>query len=118
LKLTELSPTVVEAFFKDEIGVGHVLLLARLQPARRKRPSTNASGKNGWAQKVELRKVCAHAECPVHHPKEEAKADDAKWKAEQEAGKQEAIARATGLRVLKSIGDAVPVRLMNSNCCL
>ena len=33
LKLTELSPAVVEAFYKDEIGVGHALLLAKLQPA-------------------------------------------------------------------------------------
>ena len=34
LKLTELTPTVVEAFYKDEIGVGHALLLAKLQPAQ------------------------------------------------------------------------------------
>ena len=33
LKLTELAPAVVEAFCKDEIGVGHALLLAKLQPA-------------------------------------------------------------------------------------
>ncbi len=33
LRLTELSPAVVEAFYKDEIGVGHALLLAKLQPA-------------------------------------------------------------------------------------
>jgi ParB family chromosome partitioning protein len=64
-------------------------------------------------EKGELRKVCAHADCPVHHPKKEAKANDAKWKAEQEKErKEEAIARATGLRVLQTIGNAVPVRLM------
>ena len=34
LKLTELVPAVVEAFYKDEIGVGHALLLAKLQPAQ------------------------------------------------------------------------------------
>jgi ParB family transcriptional regulator, chromosome partitioning protein len=34
LKLTELAPAVVEAFSKDEIGVGHALLLAKLQPAQ------------------------------------------------------------------------------------
>jgi ParB family transcriptional regulator, chromosome partitioning protein len=34
LKLTELAPLVVEAFSKDEIGVGHALLLAKLQPAQ------------------------------------------------------------------------------------
>ncbi len=33
LKLTELAPAVVEAFYKEEIGVGHALLLAKLQPA-------------------------------------------------------------------------------------
>jgi ParB family chromosome partitioning protein len=32
LKLTELVPAVVEAFYKEEIGVGHALLLAKLQP--------------------------------------------------------------------------------------
>jgi ParB family chromosome partitioning protein len=32
LRLVELAPTVVEAFSKDEIGVGHALLLAKLQP--------------------------------------------------------------------------------------
>ena len=34
LKLTELIPAVVEAFYKDQIGVGHALLLAKLQPAQ------------------------------------------------------------------------------------
>jgi ParB family chromosome partitioning protein len=32
LKLIELAPAVVEAFAKDEIGIGHALLLAKLQP--------------------------------------------------------------------------------------
>ncbi len=31
IKLTELAPAVVEAFYKDEIGIGHALLLAKLQ---------------------------------------------------------------------------------------
>jgi ParB family chromosome partitioning protein len=34
LKLTELVPVAVDAFLKDEIGVGHALLLAKLQPAQ------------------------------------------------------------------------------------
>ncbi len=34
LKLTELVLAVVDAFYKDEIGVGHALLLAKLQPAQ------------------------------------------------------------------------------------
>ena len=33
IKLTELARAAVEAFYKDEIGVGHALLLAKLQPA-------------------------------------------------------------------------------------
>ncbi len=32
LRLTELVPAAVKAFTKDEIGVGHALLLAKLQP--------------------------------------------------------------------------------------
>jgi ParB family chromosome partitioning protein len=31
LKLTELAPVVVETFYREEIGVGHALLLAKLQ---------------------------------------------------------------------------------------
>ena len=31
LRLTELAPAAVEAFIKDEIGLGHALLLAKLQ---------------------------------------------------------------------------------------
>ena len=34
LKLAELVPAVVDAFYKDEIGVGHALLLAKLQPTQ------------------------------------------------------------------------------------
>ena len=33
-RLTELIPLVVEAFYAEEIGVGHALLLAKLQPAQ------------------------------------------------------------------------------------
>ena len=34
LKLSELAPVVVEAFYKDEIGVGHALLVAKLPSAQ------------------------------------------------------------------------------------
>ena len=44
LKLTELSPAVVEAFYKDEIGVGHALLLAKLQPAEQEQQATRLAG--------------------------------------------------------------------------
>jgi ParB family chromosome partitioning protein len=58
-------------------------------------------------------KVCANPSCPVHHPKQTVSRDDEKWKAEQEKQrKEQAIANATGLRVLAAIGVAVPVRLM------
>jgi ParB family chromosome partitioning protein len=61
-----------------------------------------------------IQKVCVNPDCPVHHPKKAASAgtSDAQWKAEQEKRrKEEAIANATGLRVLAAIGAAVPVRL-------
>jgi hypothetical protein len=49
----------------------------------------------------------------VHHPKQQTNRDDVKWKAEQEKQRRDqAIANTTGIRVLKAIGDAVPVRLM------
>jgi hypothetical protein len=60
-----------------------------------------------------VHKVCANPTCPVHHPKQETSRDDVKWKAEQEKQrKEQAIANTTGIRVLKAIGDTVPVRLM------
>ena len=65
--------------------------------------------------KGQLRKVCTESSCPVHHPKPRPQkvADDAKWKAEQEKQRREqAIANATGLRVLAAVSAAVPVRLM------
>lgn len=60
-----------------------------------------------------VHKVCANPSCPVHHPKQATVRDDEKWKAEQEKQrKEQAIANATGLRVLTAIGSAVPVRLL------
>jgi ParB family transcriptional regulator, chromosome partitioning protein len=66
-------------------------------------------------ERGEIRKVCANPECPVHHPKKQNQRPhaDAGFKAEQEKHRrEEAIAQTTGMRVLKAIGDAVPVRLM------
>jgi ParB family transcriptional regulator, chromosome partitioning protein len=66
-------------------------------------------------EKGELRKVCANPECPVHHPKRQQHRTqpDAAFKAQQEKQRrEEALAQATGLRVLKATGEAVPVRLM------
>ncbi len=67
------------------------------------------------SEKGEIRKVCANPECPVHHPKKQRRQvlEDGTLKAEEEKRRrEEAIAQATGLRVLKAIGEAVPVRLM------
>lgn len=66
-------------------------------------------------EKGETKRVCANPECPVHHPKRQQQhtRTDAAFKAEQEKRRrEEALAQATGLHVLKAIGEAVPVRLM------
>jgi ParB family chromosome partitioning protein len=66
-------------------------------------------------EKGATKKVCANPECPVHHPKRQNQRNhaDGAFKAEQERRRrEEAIAQTTGMRVLKAIGDAVPVRLM------
>ncbi len=66
-------------------------------------------------EKGETKKVCANPECPIHHPKRQNQRNhaDAALKAEQEKRRrEEAIAQTTGMRVLKAIGEAVPVRLM------
>jgi len=60
-----------------------------------------------------IHKVCANPECPIHHASKQRPATDAAFKAEEEKRRrEEAIAQATGLRVLKATSDAVPVRLM------
>lgn len=62
-----------------------------------------------------IHKVCSNPACPVHHPKKTngTSANDAQFKAEQEKRRrEEAIANATGLRVLSAISTTVPVRLM------
>jgi ParB family chromosome partitioning protein len=63
--------------------------------------------------KGELRKVCAQADCPIHHPKKQPTKADSSFKAEQDKSRREqALANATGMRVLQTIVAAVPVRLM------
>jgi len=60
-----------------------------------------------------IHKVCADPNCPVHHPKKQPSKADATFKTEQEKRRrEEAIANATGLRILSSIVAAVPIRLM------
>jgi ParB family chromosome partitioning protein len=48
LKLTELTPAVVEAFYREEIGVGHALLLAKLQPEQQEQ-ALAACFKEDWS---------------------------------------------------------------------
>jgi ParB family chromosome partitioning protein len=63
--------------------------------------------------KGQLRKVCAEADCPIHHPKKQTNKADSSFKAEQDKRRrEEALANATGMRVLQTIVAAVPVRLM------
>ncbi len=65
------------------------------------------------SEKGELRKVCADPNCAIHHPKRQPSKADASFKVEREKQRHtEALAQTTGLRVLKAIGEAVPVRLM------
>jgi ParB family chromosome partitioning protein len=65
------------------------------------------------SEKGELRRICSNPDCPIHHAHKQRTTADAVIKAEQEKRRrEEAMAQTTGLRVLKAIGDAVPVRLM------
>jgi len=66
------------------------------------------------SDKGELRRICSNADCSIHHPKKaKAPANDGAFKAAQEKQRrEEAIAQATGFRVLNAIVEAVPVRLM------
>ncbi|HET9790027.1 MAG TPA: ParB/RepB/Spo0J family partition protein, partial [Candidatus Angelobacter sp.] len=47
IKLTELAPAAIEAFAKDEIGVGHALLLAKLQSAEQEQ-ALSACFREDW----------------------------------------------------------------------
>ena len=47
-RLTELAPLAVEAFYAEEIGVGHALLLAKLQPAQQEQALANCF-REEWA---------------------------------------------------------------------
>ena len=63
--------------------------------------------------KGEVRRVCAEADCPIHHPKKQSNKADDSFRAEQEKSrKEQALANATGMRVLQTIVTSVPVRLM------
>jgi ParB family chromosome partitioning protein len=48
LKLIDLVPAAVEAFYRDEIGVGHALLLAKL-PANQQEQALSACFREDWS---------------------------------------------------------------------
>jgi ParB family chromosome partitioning protein len=59
IRLTELVPQAVEAFYAEEIGVGHALLLAKLQPAQQEQALANCfredwGGAAGKAKRILL----------------------------------------------------------------
>ena len=65
------------------------------------------------SEKGVVRKVCANPDCPIHNPKKQLSKPSAAAKAEQEKQRrEEALAKATALRVLQTIVASVPVRLM------
>jgi ParB family chromosome partitioning protein len=64
-------------------------------------------------EKGEVRQVCTKPDCPIYHPTKQPTKADANFNAEQaKRRKDEALANATGIRVLQTIATAVPVRLM------
>ena len=56
LRLTELVPAAVEAFYKEEIGVGHALLLAKLQPDQQEK-ALAACFKEEWNGSRQARRI-------------------------------------------------------------
>src|SRR5580692_1830956 len=56
LKLTELSQNVVDAFYREEIGVGHALLLAKLQPDQQEQ-ALSACFREDWSGASKNRRI-------------------------------------------------------------
>jgi ParB family transcriptional regulator, chromosome partitioning protein len=56
LKLTELTENVVDAFYREEIGVGHALLLAKLQPDQQKQ-ALSACFREDWSGASKNRRI-------------------------------------------------------------
>jgi ParB family chromosome partitioning protein len=65
LRLTELTPAAVEAFTKDEIGLGHALLLAKLQPTQQEEALT-ACWQESYANGSKSKRILL----PVRHLRE------------------------------------------------
>lgn len=62
LKLVDLIPAVVDAFYRDEIGVGHALILARLQPGQQEQ-ALAACFREDWAGGGKVKRILL----PVRH---------------------------------------------------
>ena len=127
--MTELTAAVTEAFAKDEIGVGHALLLAKLQPAEQEQ-ALSACFREDWNDGQGKAK---HILLPVRHLHQWIEqnillimkdapfsktdpnvnpAADGRIKAEQEMQRrEEALANVVGLGVPSAIAAAVPVHL-------
>jgi ParB family chromosome partitioning protein len=56
LKLTELSQNVVDAFYREEIGVGHALLLAKLQHDQQEQ-ALSACFREDWSGASKNRRI-------------------------------------------------------------
>jgi ParB family chromosome partitioning protein len=65
LRLTELSPVAVEAFTKDEIGLGHALLLSKLQPQEQEEALTAC-----WQESYTGGSKAKNVLLPVRHLRE------------------------------------------------
>ncbi len=65
LRLNELAPAAVEAFTKDEIGLGHALLLAKLQP-RQQEETLAACWQESYATGSKAKRILL----PVRHLRE------------------------------------------------
>jgi ParB family chromosome partitioning protein len=65
LRLTELAPAAVEAFTKDEIGLGHALLLAKLQTEQQEE-ALAACGQESYTNGSKSKRILL----PVRHLRE------------------------------------------------
>ena len=65
LRLTELAPAAVEAFTKDEIGLGHALLLAKLQSGQQEEALTTC-----WQESYANGSKAKRILLPVRHLRE------------------------------------------------
>ena len=86
-----------------------------ISPAGSRQDCTEAIVSEG-IDEGEVRRICTEADCPIHHLEKQSTKANASFKAEQDRSrKEQALANATGRRVLKTIVAAVPAELMKLN---